>query len=82
MKKCRAGRYKIPEMFPWAEFPKGYTIVNRNESYLKIELLEGERSCYFQYVAAGDAIYVWLQTGMLLIADHEFEIGEFEVNDL
>lgn len=76
MKKRCAGRYKIPEMFPGFCFPKGYTITNHNESHLKLEILKGEKNCYFQYIAAGEAANVWLQPDTILTADHAFEISE------
>lgn len=80
MSKCYyAGRYKIPEMFPQElSFPKGYTIVNHNETHLKIELFKGEKSFYLQYLAAGEAANIWLQSGWIFTADREFEIKELE----
>ena len=74
--KYRTGRYKIPEMFPNLFFPKGYTIINRNETHLKIDLSEQGKSCYFQYLAPGESANIWLPSGGILTASHGFEIEE------
>lgn len=71
-----AGRYKIPEMFTNFSFPKGYTITNPNKLHLKIELFEGGNCYYFQYIAPGESVNLWLADNTILISDRGFKMCE------